>query len=176
MDAKIADGEDMLKDNVRPSRRSRWLRSMALVVIALCWLPASCRRDTVWFGADYAASGKILKLASEEPFCGCIYLQNVSPQPIYLRSNVLLEENHWRPVARGGIVLAPGGKLRERFDWAGSNAEDVFQLDAWTADGKPLHIRDVVRMNDYGWPFQPCEAMECKRGPLFMNTGAVHQR
>ncbi len=165
----------MLKENVRPSRHTPWLRCMALVVIALCWLPISCRRDEVWFGADYDSSGKTLKIASEEPFCGCLDMVNVSSQPIYIRSNVLLEENRWHPVERGGVVLAAGQQLNERVDWAGSNSRDIFTLDAWSAKGQQLHIRDVIRMNGFGWPFEPCELTKCKVGRLYMNTGGIHR-
>ena len=152
------------------------LRWGALLVIALCWLPAGCRREVVWSGAAFSKSGDTLRLASEEPFCGCLDLVNISHEPVYIRSRVTLGENDWKPIERGGEVMAPGQELKERFDWAGLDARDVFLLDAWSADGKPLRIRDVIRMNGYGWPFEPCDISKCKVGKLFLNTGGVHHR
>ncbi len=172
-----------MKEDTRCQRpfRSRRMRRIGLLALAICWLLSSCRREEVWQGAEYGPAGKLLKLSSEEPFCGCLDLVNVSNNWIHLRSNVLLSENKWRPVERGWVDLAPfgqvpGSALKARFDWAGQNAKDIYVLDAWSADGKHLNIRDVVRMNGYGFPFAPCDGMkECQVGTLFLNTGAVHQ-
>lgn len=178
----------MLKETVQPPRqsRSRWLRWGAFLVLVLCWLPSSCRRDETWSGAEFVSHGTELRVSSEEPFCGCIHLQNALNERVYVRSRVELAEDHWEPVTRGHAILAPtedrdggGGdgkdKLDQRFDWGGLNAKDVYLLDAWSADGKPLVIRDAVRLNGYGWPFQPCEKMlKCPYGSLFLNTGEIH--
>jgi hypothetical protein len=176
--AKVVDGERILKDTVQSPRQSRihCLRWGALLAIALCWLPTSCRREEVWSGAVYSKSGDTLRLSAEEPFCGCLDLVNVSHQRVYIRSRVALSENDWKPVERGGEVMTPGEELKERFDWAGLGAKDVFLLDAWSADGKPLRIRDVIRMTSYGWPFEPCDLSKCEVGPLFLNTGGLHHR
>ncbi len=173
----------MLKEGTHPQRRfrSRNMRWMGLLALAVCWLPNSCRRNEVWQGAEYNATGTLIRLSSQEPFCGCLDLVNVSNKWIHLRSMALLSEDKWKPVERGWVNLAPmgqvpGSALKARFDWAGLDAKDVYELDAWSADGKPINIRDVVRMNGYGFPFQPCEGMkECPVGNLFLNTGAVHQ-
>lgn len=157
----------------RPQRRLRWFAPLA---IAACWLPSACRREAVWSGAEYGRGGAIIKLSSDEPFCGCLDIVNIAQEPIFIRSVVRLAENKWEPVGRGGVALQPGEEWHERFDWAGLDAKDVYELDAWSRNGKPLKIRDVIRMKGYGWPFAPCDGTECKSdGKLFLNTGAVHQ-
>jgi hypothetical protein len=95
-----------------------------MLALAACWLPNSCRRDEVWQGAEYSPNGADIRLSSQEPFCGCIDLVNVSKNWIHIRSTVLLSENKWKPVERGWINLAPlgetpGSNLKARFDWAG---------------------------------------------------------
>ena len=173
---RISRGERELSKKVQIRRRFRggWAASTALAVMALCWLPAGCRRESLWSGAEYTENGSLLRLSSEEPFCGKLDIMNVSMAKIYVRSRVVLDNS--RPVQRGGVTLEPGETHQERFDWAGLGAHDVYLLDAWTAgDGKPLKIQDEIRINSIGWPFSKCsDETEGTIGSLYMNTGNLY--
>jgi hypothetical protein len=151
----------------------RWGCLLAFLAVALL---AGCRKQTVWSGAEYNAKGNLLRLSSDQPFCGCLDAVNVSDKSIVIRSKVRLDENKSALVERGRRIVHPGEEIQERFDWTGPDADDVYVLDALTTDGKTIKIREVLRMNGFGWPFTPCDTHACKRGPLFMNTGALHQR
>lgn len=146
---------------------------MALLAVAML---VGCRRQRVWSGAEFSYKGDLLRLASDEPFCGCLDAVNVANKSIVIRAKVRLAEDKSELVERGRRTVQPGEEVRERFDWSGPDADDVYVLDAMTTDGKPINIRQAIRLNGYGWPFTPCDTHECKRGALFMNTGALHQR
>ncbi len=140
---------------------------VSVVVISL--LLAGCRYETVWSGADYDASGKYLRVAADEPFCGCLQIVNVAKFPVTIRSLAQ------RRIERGRVTLQPGEVIKEKFDWSGPDGDDYFILDAFTVDNpaKAVLIRDVIRRVDIGWPFQPCELVKCDFGPLYMNTGGL---
>jgi hypothetical protein len=125
---------------------------------------AGCRRQAVWSGAAYNAKGDVLRLAADEPFCGCLDAKNTSNAPIVIRSRVKLEGDQSELAERGRCVVRAGREIREPFDWAGPKAEDVYELDALTLDDKPLIIKDVLSVNGYGWPFTSCET-KCKPDP-----------
>jgi hypothetical protein len=160
----------------RPQRNILARHGCSLLFIAVLALLNSCRKEEVWSGAEYNVTGSILRLASDEPFCGCLEAENVSTQPIVLECKVHLDEDRMGLVERGRITLRPGQGIQERFDWVGPAADDVYLLNAMAPNGNPLKIREVIRMNGYGWPFKPCDTHECKLGPLHMNTGALHER
>jgi hypothetical protein len=159
-----------------PSRSWTPMRWGCLVALLAMAVLVGCRRQTVWSGAEYNTKGNLLRLSSDQPFCGCLDAVNVSNKPIVIRAKVRLVEDKSELVERGRRTIQPQEEIKERFDWAGPDADDVYVLDALTTDGKPLIIRDALRMNGYGWPFTPCDTHVCQRGPLFMDTGALHQR
>jgi hypothetical protein len=143
--------------------------------IALSVAISGCRRDRVWSGMQYDKSGRFLRFAASEPFCGCLDAVNVSNKPIFLRSRAIIPGHNPPIMERGHVVLAPNEELKARFDWAGSDVADVFELDAWSEDGHPLVTRDILRGVAPSWPYEPCETHECKLGPLYMNTGTLYQ-
>ncbi len=140
-----------------------------IAVAAISLFLASCRYQTVWSGAEYDDSGKSLRVAADEPFCGCLQLVNVAKFPVIIRCRTE------RTIERGRVTLQPDEILKEKFDWSGPDGDDVFLLDAFTADNppKPVNIRDVVRRLDIGWPFRPCDLTKCEFGKLYMNSGEL---
>jgi hypothetical protein len=155
--------------------RPVWYGLALPLLAASLLLPAGCRRERVWSGVMDINRGMMLRISSDEPFCGCLEAVNVSTEPIYLRANVLLAESDFIPVERGSMILRPNETVKARFDWAGLSAEDVYHLDAWSINGKPVSIRTALRIKSYGWPFTPCDSTEGTVEPLFMNTGLLHQ-
>jgi hypothetical protein len=154
---------------------SRALLWAVLAVIALSVAIAGCRRDRVWSGVQYDHTGRVLKFAASEPFCGCLDAINVSSKPIFLRARAIVIANDPPIMERGHVILAPNEELKAQFDWAGPALEDVFELDAWSEDGHPLVTRDVLRGVAPSWPYEPCDTHICKMGSLYMNTGTIYQ-
>jgi len=136
---------------------------------------AGCRRDRVWTGMQYDKTGRFLRFSAAEPFCGCLDTVNVSNKPIFLRSRAILPGNDSPVMERGHAILQPNEELQARFDWAGAAVEDVFEVDAWSADGQPLITRNVIRGVAPSWPYEPCDTHHCKMGTMYMNTGTIYQ-
>lgn len=171
-------GNSSKNEELQPKFRRRRLmrRGLALFAITAGLLFSSCRKQRMWSGMDFVDHGKTLQLAAYEPLCGCLDAINVSNQPIYLRSRTRTVGSLREPEDRGHRVLLPGEEMKESFDWGGRENQVVYDVDAWSADGKQLVIWDVLRINGYGWPFTACHLSQCKVGPLFMNAGALGQR
>ena len=133
---------------------------------------AGCRYQTVWSGVEFNRAGTVLRLASEEPFCGSLTLVNISGRAIILRARLA------DGLERGRVELKPGERLTEGFDWAGAGGPDSYYLEALSPDGNSpvLVLRNLVRVDGIGWPFRPCESPESKIGALHMNAGIQANR
>ena len=141
------------------------LLTMLIVLVVACF-----RYEKIWSGAEFdSTGGKTLRLASDEPFCGCIDLSNRSSDAILLRSRV-------GELERGHALLEAGEKKIYKFDWAGPDYNDVFTIDVFTAS-KPhtrLEAEDVLTVNSYTWPFHQCDDTRCDWEELLMNTGSLN--
>lgn len=138
-------------------------RSISYVVFALL-LAAGCRYETVWSGAVHDSKGQDIRLAADEPLCGCLRLRNLSGQDILLRSLLKGEE-------LGQHRLAAGAVADIRFDWAGPLGSDIYNLEGWNAQGGRVPLEGAVEIDDNGWPWRVCGQASCAYGTLMMNAG-----
>jgi hypothetical protein len=74
-------------------------RSISYVVL-VALLAAGCRYETIWSGAVHDSKGQYIRLAADEPLCGCLRLRNLSGQDILLRSLLKGEERAARRRSR----------------------------------------------------------------------------
>ncbi len=126
---------------------------------------AGCRYQTVWSGAEYDHSGQNIRLAADEPLCGCLVLKNVADRDLMLRS--MLHGNEL-----GSQVLPRSTTLTVRFDWAGPNGQDIYRLEGFDSQGQRVNLHELTTIEDNGWPWRVCtsESM-CPLGTLAMNLG-----
>jgi hypothetical protein len=133
--------------------------ALALLVISL----GGCRSKQVWSGAQYSLDGSSMRLAAEEPTCGCLALTNKSKNEVRLLGN-------FRSITTGEARLFAGEKLRFKFDWCSSNLDDVYELRAYDVSGQPLKLRDVIKVDGLD-PWRACDKAACDYGALLMNLG-----
>nr|QEO74264.1 hypothetical protein [uncultured bacterium] len=146
--------------------------SVLFGIIAASLVLSTCRYDTVWTGVAFDGSGETLRLSAAEPLCGCLQITNISKDMVHVRSRV-----GDRPL--GSLNLEPNTFTRVHFDWGGPMGGDVFILDTWLKDGKQVDAEKVLRVDESGWPWQPCVGHlqgqpappKCEEGPLKLNTG-----
>lgn len=146
------------------------IRVPLLVTIAILAIVSCFRYEKVWSGAEFDSSGGMsLRLAADEPFCGCIDLSNKSDQAVLVRSRI-------GSLERGHALIPAGENAVYKFDWAGPEFTDVFVIEAFTAEQprQKLPAKSVLRINSYTWPFHQCDATRCEWGPLLMNTGSLN--
>ena len=138
------------------------LRAAAPLTLLLCFA-AGCRSKEVWSGAEFSLDGSSMRLAADEPACGCLALTNRSSAEVRLLGS-------FRSITTGEARLFPGEKLRFKFDWCSPQLEDVYELRAYDAGGRPLKLRDAVHVDGLD-PWRPCDKAACDYGPLLMNLG-----
>lgn len=138
-------------------------RSIGFVVFVTL-LAAGCRYETIWSGAVHDSSGQYIRLAADEPLCGCLRLRNLSSQDILLRSLLKGEELGQQRFAAGAVADI-------RFDWAGPLGSDVYRLEGWNAQGARVPLGGAVEIEDNGWPWRVCGQASCSYGTLMMNAG-----
>src|SRR5262245_4160230 len=80
----------------------------ATLVAAAAVASTSCRAHVIWSGAEFQPDGT-LRLAAEEPFCGCLRITNSSQESVHLRSR-------FANTTVGEATLAPGEQLAVKFD------------------------------------------------------------
>lgn len=141
----------------------RW--SMVAGVLAVCVAAAltGCRRQTIWSGIQLQPDTGTMKLAAQEPLCGCTTIANRSQETLRLRAE-------FRGSTIGSATLKPGERLRFRFDWAGPENDDVYILQGTDAQGKHVDLGHVLRVEERP-RWQDCNDIGCTYGTLLMNLG-----
>jgi hypothetical protein len=100
----------------------------------LCLLTAftSCaRREKVHHGVEVVDGGMRLRVASLGS-CGCVTLQNKTKEP---REAIALVAA-FKGAGIGVQVLEPDKSVRARFDWAGRDGDDVYDIIAYSVTRK----------------------------------------
>ena len=141
---------------------SRMLRGAA-VALCLAGVLAGCRRQVVWSGIAMEPATGTIKLAAQEPNCGCTTIANTSGQVIRLRAT-------FRDSTIGSTSLQPGQRLRFRFDWAGPANDDVYVLHGTTENGQPVDLTKAIRVEENP-RWEDCSSASCTYGALMMNLG-----
>ena len=134
-----------------------------IICLALGATLASCREVEIWSGARLQESGQRLELVARSSLCACVFLENKTDQPITVESVL-------RRASTGSAPIAPGTRLAQRFDWAGSEPDDLYILSTWDTKGTALRFADAVNMSITPW--SDCAALPaCEFKPLMMNVG-----
>jgi hypothetical protein len=134
-------------------------------VVALALALGACKHpETVWFGSEITADGDRIQLAAEEPLCGCITLANKSGRDLKLRASM-------RDVTVGTATLKAGESLRTKFDWAGSENDDLYYIDVAEATGRHTAAKGAIEL-DQRSKFEECQVAQCPYGSLLMNAAA----
>jgi len=123
---------------------------------------AGCQTERLWSGIEVQVDGRI-KLASEQPRCGCLALVNTTDGALRLQTvqgGQLL----------GEATLKPKEASSFRFDWAGTAKNASYLLSVSTPEGQSLDARKVLRIETHPvWTF--CDESLCQYGSLMMNVG-----
>jgi hypothetical protein len=146
-----------------PGRQSAGFISKVAVLVCLV-LTAGCRYQNIWSGAEFESRGQFIRLAADEPLCGCLRVTNHSDRDILLRSLLQGEE-------LGRMTLAKGASLDVRFDWAGPEGTDIYRIEGWDRPGARVQLDSVMTIDDNGWPWRACSQATCAYGLLAMNAG-----
>lgn len=134
--------------------------AFVLLIVAAALLLPGCRARGLWSGAEISADGS-LRVAAEEPACGCLTLTNRTEREIYLRSL-------HRGSSLGGAALGAGKTRVFKFDWAGLETSDVYDIEATNEKGERVQMRE--RVVDYQTHSIDCERTQCVYGTLMMNV------
>src|SRR5262249_47397991 len=133
-----------------------------LALAAAIALSSACRARVIWTGVELQSDGS-LKLAAEEPYCGCVTISNISGKELRLRSR-------FQQTTVGRATLKPAEHLTFRFDWAGPSNDDVYHIDGSGADGATVDLKTAIRIDERsGW--LDCPSAPCPYGDLLMNMG-----
>ncbi|MDE3155388.1 MAG: hypothetical protein KGN76_09815 [Acidobacteriota bacterium] len=147
------------------ARRTGWHRPPAWLlagVLGLAFVVIGCRRQAVWAGAAFfPEDGGQLRLAAEQPDCGCLTILNRSGRTLLLRATL-------RGAPVGGAEVAAGAQLVFRFDWAGPRDNDYYLLEG-IEDGQHVDLRQALQLGESP-RWQPCETIACPYGSLQMNV------
>jgi hypothetical protein len=139
-----------------------------LALVAALALSSACqlRARVIWSGAELQEDGA-LKLAAEEPFCGCLTITNISGNELRLRSM-------FDQTTVGRMTLKPDERATFRFDWAGPGNDDVYHIDGLGADGARIDLNTAIRIDERsGW--LECRSAPCQYGDLLLNMGETTQ-
>jgi hypothetical protein len=138
-----------------------------LVIVASTSAMVSCGRSSeIWSGVEFQKDGT-LKLAAEEPFCGCLSVLNTGDTEVMLRATL-------NGVRVGQAALGPHNRGQYRFDWAGPEAGDAYVIEVTGSDGNHLDARKTLQVDDRP-RFVECEATACEDGELSMNAAQAEQ-
>jgi len=140
--------------------RSR--RTLVLLLASGMLALTACRSQTIWSGVEFQQDGR-LKLASQEPLCGCLTIVNVAGKDLALRSRL-----HGSTL--GSTTLKAGAQLGFRFDWAGPENSDFYLIEATDAGGSEVNLKTAIRIEDKsGWV--TCSSAACPYGELMLDMG-----
>lgn len=134
--------------------------ALAFLLCAAAMLLQGCRAVGLWSGSEINADGS-LRVAAEEPACGCLTLTNRTNGEVYLRSL-------HRGSSLGGAALAAGSTRVFKFDWAGQENDEVYDIEATDKGGQRIQLREGVV--DHETRPMDCERTQCVYGTLLMNV------
>jgi hypothetical protein len=143
-------------------RRSRFL----VLCVSLALVTAGCRARRIWTGVEFQPDGK-LRVAAEEPMCGCLSVVNAGNDEVRLRATQRME-------SIGQAVLKPAARLRYRFDWGGPQNDDSYEIVVTTPDGRPLDADKALEVEERP-RWVECEAAACEVGDLHMDAAVKEQ-
>jgi hypothetical protein len=144
--------------------RRRMPRVQALLVV-VAFAATGCRFQRIWSGLEAQPDGT-LKLAAEEPLCGCLSVVNANIADVRLRAMQ-------RDATVGEATLRPAERRRFRFDWGGGIG-DHYEIAVSTLDGQPLQIDDALEVEERP-RWVECEDASCEFGDLNMSTVGKEQ-
>jgi len=125
-------------------------------------LTVGCRQERLWSGIQVQLDGRI-KLASEQPRCGCLTVGNTT-------DGVLRLESVQGGQLLGDATLKPKEISSFRFDWAGTSANASYMISVSTPEGRSLDARKTLSIETHPvWTF--CDETLCEYGSLMMNLG-----
>ena len=125
-------------------------------------LTVGCRQERLWSGIQVQLDGRI-KLASEQPRCGCLTVGNTT-------DGVLRLESVQGGQLLGDATLKPKEISSFRFDWAGTSANASYMISVSTPEGRSLDARKTLSIETHpAWTF--CDETLCEYGSLMMNLG-----
>jgi hypothetical protein len=137
-------------------------RFVQAAIVAAALALGACRAQSIWAGAEFTDEGH-MRIAAEMPLCGCLQIQNVSGQDLNLRSM-------FEATTVGRTTLKAGEKLDIRYDWAGPENEDNYQMIGTAPDGQEVDLRQTVKIIERS-RFEECDKIHCQYGSLGMNLG-----
>lgn len=144
-------------------------RRTALVPLFVLGLLASssCNRyDEIWAGVEFQEDGR-MRLAAEDPLCGCLHVINTAGQDLALRSR-------FHGTTIGNTILKADQSVVFRFDWAGPENDDVYILEATDAQGNLVNLKTALRIHEQS-NWMACSTADCPLGELLLNVGQVGQ-
>jgi hypothetical protein len=137
-------------------------RNLSLLLVAGALVSGACRATPIWSGVEFLPNGH-LKLAAEEPSCGCLSIANQIGKDLALRSSF-----HGTTV--GQATLKATDTLEFRFDWAGSANDDFYEIRAVDGAGAEVNMKTAVRI-DYKTSWIKCSTAKCPYGDLALDLG-----
>jgi hypothetical protein len=138
---------------------------MALLAIAASVALTGCRAHEIWAGAAFDEDSGQLKVASEEPLCGCLRLSNLQKQDLRLRATL-------HDTTIGETTIPAGQSLEFRYDWAGHSEDDIYYISATLPDGTRPPIAEALRIDEKS-RFESCSTIRCQFGDLMLNVGVT---
>lgn len=157
----------------RSSRPRRLAASVAVLLYAVGAMMSCARREKIQHGVDVVDNGRRLVVASLGS-CGCMTFKNRLKDPVTILSK-------FKGVDIGQLTLAPDDPVHVRFDWAGPDAADVYDIiiadDASTkatrGEGAPV-VFGGASVAVLGVTEVRCNDDEaCEFGSLKMNRAAA---
>jgi hypothetical protein len=136
-------------------------RSLSAAILVLSVMASGCRFERIWNGLEPQPDGT-LRLAAEEPLCGCLSMVNA------YKSDVRLQAKR-RGTVVGSTTLRPSERARFRFDWGGPEIGDHYEIAISTLDGQPLRVEDALEVEERP-RWVECETASCEFGALHMST------
>jgi hypothetical protein len=168
----------------------RTRRTLVLLLAFGALTSVSCRSREIWAGQEFL-DGR-LRLAAQDPYCGCLTIRNQYAQELTLTSR-------FHGVKLGERKLNKGEVLSFRYDWAAEESEDVYEIEAKDADRK-LNMGDpkVITIEEgacgtrsdsagartppnaaprcYWWPCEADVLTNCPYGDLRLDLGGIGKR
>lgn len=137
---------------------------LAFMMVTGTVLMAGCGRSSqLWSGVEIQGDGTV-KLAAEEPLCGCLSVMNVSEADVWLHARL-----NGREI--GNATLKPNDRQQYRFDWAGAATGQAYIIEVTSPSPERLHLdaRQVLKLDERP-RFAECEGTACETAELMMNA------
>ena len=134
-------------------------------VLLVACAAGACRYEEIWAGAEYQQPEGTIRVASQEPLCGCATLTNTSNEVLSLRGT-------FRGTTVGTTKLQPKQALRFGFDWAGPMTDDVYIIDAYRENGTQVSLSTETTLKGPE-PWDDCQTLNCPFGDLLLNMAST---